>query len=437
MRIGMALGALLAGATLSAASEPPKTPPRDPDWLREPTPAQANAHLSVEALRIGGRAIIRCHVQENGALDGCAIASETQAGLGYGEALLAVAGGFQMSPIGMAKLPPNRLVLIPYYHFPTDTDPDWLRKPTQEELQVLWPSQAAKEGIGGKATVSCLVDIRGSAYDCVAVSEDPPGKGFGGAAIGLSQQFQFRPAKLHGQPVISAVNVPITWQRSDPFAVGGGKTLVDPAMAWLESPTFDDLAAVYPKKARAARTGGRANIGCNFGRDGRVKDCMTLMEAPVGQGFGHAAEQMAKHFVAPSTTVHGKPITEFAVQIPIVFDPSMLDTDQPAVGKPRWASLPSAEDTKVAFAEIAKSEAGTLRVMLTCKVQMGGGVGDCSVENGQQANQGLAQAAMTLTPHFKLTTWTVEGLPTVGGTVHIPLRYEGSTPPPATPPAKP
>jgi TonB family protein len=425
MRRMMAVGVALAtAAMLGAASETSKTSKADPDWLREPETAQIRAHLSAEALKVGGRAIMRCHVQEHGALDGCAIVAETSTGLGFGDALLAMSGGFQMSPLGMTRLGPDRLVLIPYYNFPYDTGPDWLRRPTQEELAVLWPKQAAREGIGGKATITCLVDVRGAAYDCVAIAEDPPGKGFGGAAIGLSQQFQFRPAKLHGAPVISAVNVPINWRGSPDAALSSGKTLVDPAIAWTESPTFDDLAAIYPKKARAARIGGRANVDCAFGRDGRVKNCRTLMEAPSGQGFGRAAEEVAKRFLAPSTTVNGKPISDFEVQIPIVFDPTMLDAGAPPVGKPKWASLPSLEDTRAAFAQLSQSGAGTLRVVLACKVQMGGGVGDCAVEDGASADQGVAQAALTLAPHFRLTTWTVEGLPTVGATVRIPLRYQ-------------
>lgn len=434
MRRMLVLGVVAAtAAMLGAASEPPKAPRGDPDWLREPETGQIRAHLSAEALKAGGRAIMRCHVQEGGALEQCAIVSDTRAGSGFGEALLSQASGFQMSPLGMAKLPPDRLVLIPYSYFPFDTGPDWLRRPTQEELLVLWPHEAAKDGIGGRAVINCLVDVRGSAYDCVAIEENPPGKGFGAAAIGLAQQFQFRPAKLHGEAVISALNVPINWQRANPASVGGGKTLVNPAIAWTESPTFADLAAAYPKKARAARVAGRANLECEFGRDGRLKNCRTVMEAPSGQGFGHAAEDLARFFLAPVTKVNGKPISEFAVQIPIVFDPSVLEVGQPAVGVPKWAALPSLADTQAAFAQVSKSDAGALRVVLACKVQMGGGVGDCEVEDGKAADQALAQAAMSLAPHFKLTTWTVEGLPTVGGTVRIPLRYQPDTP--SAPPA--
>lgn len=58
-------------------------------------------------------------------------------------------------------------------------------------------------------------------------------------------------------------------------------------------------------------------------------------------------------------------------------------------------------------------------------MQAGGGVSDCKVAREDPAGQGVGLAAMGLIPHFKLTTWTIEGLPTVGATINIPLRYEG------------
>ena len=57
-------------------------------------------------------------------------------------------------------------------------------------------------------------------------------------------------------------------------------------------------------------------------------------------------------------------------------------------------------------------------------VQAGGGVGDCKVVSEDPGGVGLGDAAMALTGAFRLTTWTTEGLPTVGGRVRIPLRYE-------------
>ena len=74
-----------------------------------------------------------------------------------------------------------------------------------------------------------------------------------------------------------------------------------------------------------------------------------------------------------------------------------------------------------------------MRVRLTCLVGAGGSVSDCRVEQEEPAGQGVGAAALSLTPQFRLTTWTSEGLPTIGGEVAIPLRYE---PAKADPPPK-
>ena len=61
------------------------------------------------------------------------------------------------------------------------------------------------------------------------------------------------------------------------------------------------------------------------------------------------------------------------------------------------------------------------------------------VESETPQDLGYAAAAMTLTPQFRLAVWTDEGLPTVGGTVRIPLRFdlEALAPQEASPAAAP
>jgi protein TonB len=111
------------------------------------------------------------------------------------------------------------------------------------------------------------------------------------------------------------------------------------------------------------------------------------------------------------------------VQLPVVFDPAMLTDAPPIIGKAQWAGLPTTEELDVAFGK--GSRPGTSRVVIACVVQQGGLVDSCSVEREDPAGAGLGKAALTLAPHFRLTTWTTEGLPTVGGRVRIPIRYEG------------
>jgi hypothetical protein len=46
------------------------------------------------------------------------------------------------------------------------------------------------------------------------------------------------------------------------------------------------------------------------------------------------------------------------------------------------------------------------------------------VTSEEPAEFGFGQAALALAPHFRLSVWTEQGLPTVGGRVTLPIRYQ-------------
>jgi TonB family protein len=209
--------------------------------------------------------------------------------------------------------------------------------------------------------------------------------------------------------------------------------MVSPAMDWPEAPSYADVAAAYPKRAREAHLGGRATLACKFTNAGRLTDCQVIAEEPKAQGFGAAAQALARKFRAYPKTSDGRGLLGADVQIPFVFDPAVLGDTKPAIGKPQWMGLPSGAQTGQAFDAVIKAGTPTVRVTLTCTVQPGGGLSGCSVTREDPPGKGVGAAALSLTPLFKVSTWTVEGLPTVGGTINIPLRYEGARPPPATP----
>jgi TonB family protein len=421
--------ALLATANLAAASQPSR-------WAKQPSPAQYR-QMRPEAARQGGRAVVRCHVDAAGLLSDCATLTETPPASGYGQALISLAPLFQLKPEFIKAEAPDGQVTLVDGGSEEDKPAAWLHKPSEEDLLVVWPKAALNRDIGGKATINCEVSIRGALFDCVVLSEAPAGENFGAAAIALTPQFLMKPATFKGQPVVSLVNIPISFVvPSGGGGSGGGisRKTVQAAQAWLEAPSFADMAAAYPKRARQARVAGHATLACAFKSTGRLYDCETIAEEPRGQGFGEAARILAGKFRASPTTNDGAPLAGAGVQLPFDFDPAVLTDQAPAIGKPQWSGLPSAEDTQAAFAAVMKAGVGTVRVMLSCTVQPGGAVTDCGVTREEPAGQGVGQAALALTPHFRLSTWTMEGLPTVGGRVNIPLRFEGDAPAPAAKP---
>jgi protein TonB len=59
----------------------------------------------------------------------------------------------------------------------------------------------------------CLLIASGTLENCEVLSEDPPGYGFGQAALGMSKLFKMRPQTRDGKPVGGAtVVVPLKFQ---------------------------------------------------------------------------------------------------------------------------------------------------------------------------------------------------------------------------------
>jgi TonB family protein len=379
-----------------------------------------------------GRAVVRCQVSAAGAVSDCGLVRETPSALGLGQLLLAVAPKYQVAPAAHDGRAVDSTILIERNWYRFDKASDWLRKPTAGELLSVFPREALIRGRSGEATIGCLVSTQGALFDCYVVSESPDGNSFGDAALALTPQFLMRPATLNGQPVVSTVRIPINFR-----TVGAGlplansRKLAPPAALWVAAPSYAEVAAAYPGKAKAAKIGGRATLYCQFTASGGLTDCQTVAEEPRRQGFATAAHKLAHEFRLGVTGPEDvKALREAAVQLPVTFDPAMIGGGPPVIGKPLWAATPGPDDVTAAFAATPKN-VGTVRVSLACKVEQGGWTSGCSVERESPAGQGFGQAALALSPKFRVGTWTSEGLPVVGGVISVPLRYESG------PPAKP
>jgi hypothetical protein len=323
---------------------------------------------------------------------------------------------------------------LPAFAADVYTPPDWLKRPTPEMLSTVWPKAAWAKAEGGSATIACKISTVGTLFDCTVVTEEPAGEGFGPAAIALTPQLLFTPAKRNGEPVVSEARIPFQFKwrgfGTEPPSTAGARALIPAAMAWEQAPTYAEVAAAYPAKAKVARLGGYVALECGFTAAGVPQRCHAMREEPKGYGFADAAKALSKRFKAFPTPPGSKPISSGVVQLPIAFTPDMLDGAAPVVGKPVWSHIPDAEAMRATFPKAAPGVT-TVRVMLNCVVQQRGMVGECRVEREEPAGQGFGQAALALAPYFRVATWSSEGLPVVGGGVNIPLRYEIKPAPPA------
>src|SRR6185503_1298646 len=118
----------------------------------------------------GVRAVMRCKVEDSGALSGCRLTQESPAGAGVGPGLLSLAPKYVRKPPDKDDL---REVNVVFDYHPFDTAPDWLKRPTPGDLQAVWPTEAWKRGQGGRAVINCVVTVQGTLNQCVPVEETP------------------------------------------------------------------------------------------------------------------------------------------------------------------------------------------------------------------------------------------------------------------------
>lgn len=93
--------------------------------------------------------------------------------------------------------------------------PDWLEKPSGEDMSAFYPRRAERREIDGRATIKCQVDAGGGLVNCRVMSESPQGEGFGAAAVSLSRKFRMTPPQGHVGPQPPEVTIPIVFQIPD------------------------------------------------------------------------------------------------------------------------------------------------------------------------------------------------------------------------------
>jgi len=423
-RLAGAVAALsMMGFSAAAAG---KVAPSEANWASRPTTEEyGEAYGKVLKEGVFFRAVVHCAVEENGDLSGCRVVRDTPAGGGFGAALLSLAPKYRRKP---PRQNDPREVYIADGWFSYDKAADWLKRPTPEDLLAVFPTAAYKRGQSGKAIINCIVTQQGALTDCVTLEETPAGAGFGSAAIALTPQFLMRPATWKGAPIASSANIPITFVAQGAGETFGSKKVVTAAIMWSEAPSYADVVEAYPTKARGERKGGRATLACSMTEAGRLTHCDVAMSNPEGYGFDVAAKALAKGFSFPVRNDGDRKATHsIEVHVPFTFDPAMLDEGTHVVGKPSWAALPTREQVQSAFKDVKVT--GTARAMLGCAIQPGGSLDGCKVTSETPSGLGVGAAALALAPTFRLTTWTAEGLPVVGGVINIPIRYEGDPAP--------
>lgn len=322
----------------------------------------------------------------------------------------------------------------------SDRNPDWVSRPTRESLLAVWPSDQLASEHGGHATLSCTVTVQGVLRACRVAEETPPGAGFGAAALALVPQLFFRPAMHNGQLIEATVRIPITWPRLPHQIIGPLPEEPLPPLVsrppWIRAPTFAELAAAAPLRARGGDTPGHVVLGCGFHADGTLSSCRVATEAPLGQGYGDAALRLAGHFQMRNAPLppHFSLMTA-TVMVPITFPAGVTTGSPPVIGHPRWIAAPTGEQAFAAYPAAALAAGTSGRGVAACTVDEHGALTHCAVEAETPPGQGFGAAVVSLTPRFQMTLWTEEGLPTAGAQVRIPITFHPPEPDPPVPAA--
>ena len=321
------------------------------------------------------------------------------------------------------------------------TEADWLRVPNAYDLMAVFPQEAMRRGKSGEALIRCKVSRQGALYECAVVKETPEGMGFGAAAVALTPQFQMKPAMADGRAVVDIVNIPIRFQAPEPSIgsrIPGGGTDIPKTQrflaspVWADAPSYADVVAAYPSRATEEAAGGSATVSCDITTVLGLNRCDVIAEEPRGKGFGRAATQLSDHFRLAAPGDASVDLNGVTTQYRVTFAPEMLSEGAPLIGKPQWTGLPSAKAIAGAYPAAAKTASFEVaRVQMRCSVSGNGAVETCEIVSETPEGLGFGQTALSLAPYFRLSVWTDEGLPTIGGRVIIPLRFEPPKPPAA------
>lgn len=121
----------------------------------------------------------------------------------------------------------------------------------------------------------------------------------------------------------------------DSLPLGG--TVTDPD--WVQRPSGDDLAELYPKLAQIMNLAGRTIMDCGVTAAGQMDACKITSEAPLGVGFGDATLRAATRFQMKPMTLDGAPVAGARVQIPMRW---VLQDDAPSSPAPAEPAVPAA-----------------------------------------------------------------------------------------------
>lgn len=382
---------------------------------------------------LAGKATVLCHPASTGWLIDCKVETEDPVGESFGQAMISMAQRNRLKPGVARSYGPS--AWLRYRGSFSEADlydslADWLKQPTPGELNAVWPAKALRDGVSGRAVISCKAAISGALEQCSVKEESPVGLGFGNAALLLAPAFRMKPAMKDGKPIASSITVPIDFaNRRAPAATATGSLLtapikgatILPGAPFDRVPSYADVVAAWPAGVSASMTDGKAAMRCRLRETGLIDDCsFTFVSSP---RLERPARDLAKAFhVRLGDDVDRQDLARVYVSVPIQFISPARASPARRITHAVWVgALDEVAVAKLYPAEAARQGVKSGRGVVECTVGDDGGLVGCKTTSETPANLGFGRAALDIAAMMKMTLWGDDGLPTVGGTVSLPL----------------
>jgi TonB family protein len=307
-------------------------------------------------------------------------------------------------------------------------EPEWLRKPSAEDMKAAWPVEAARSGKPGKVVLRCEVDPQGLLQKCAVLSETPPGLGFGGAALMIAPSFKMKPRLENGQPVRGVVTIPIAFggMRTDGGSGGRTAAILDPV--WARAPSFRQMQLAWPQAAGDLDSGG-AVLRCKVTETGWLKACTTYNELPGGKGFAAAAKTLVQDFQLVVTPDQAKALKNGWINVTFRFlNPGTAAGQARKISGPRWITTLDASKVLALYPEAAADKGvGSGQGVADCAVASDGRLVDCKVARETPEGLGFGPAAVMIAGVMQMNPWTAEGRPVDGARIRLPINFNLAT----------
>lgn len=299
----------------------------DLEWLSKPTFEQTIAVYPSAANGRDGSAVIHCWVTTEGLMRSCEVRSESQVGLGFGPAALALAPSFLMKPATKRGLTVEAEISIPvsfvggggHSNGPSYTvlsGTAWSKAPTIAEIRAEIEKKVGDKFADGKVVFQCdVIKKTGQLSDCVIINTSPGMAQFQSVATSLVSKFKADPEAF--VDIKNGVKINLAFSFPDMSSTAWSqRRLTRPE--WLQTISPDPGQKLFPGEAVAAglKTGS-ATVDCLIAASGALTQCITIGESTPGVGLGSMAQKIAQAFVTNPWTDEGLPADGEHILLPI------------------------------------------------------------------------------------------------------------------------